>query len=73
MGVMTCNRNGCENIMCDYYSQKYGYICYECFNELLDMGLDANISIFMGSIKPILQSENEDLARTRLEREFVTN
>jgi len=34
MGVMACSRDGCENIMCDRYSEQYGYICGECFNEL---------------------------------------
>jgi protein-arginine kinase activator protein McsA len=37
MGVMACDRNGCENIMCDRLlelkvTQKY--ICNECFEEL---------------------------------------
>jgi len=36
MSVMSCNRKGCENILCDRYSKKYGYICNDCFSELLD-------------------------------------
>lgn len=34
MGVRNCDRLGCENILCDRYSPKYGYICNECFKEL---------------------------------------
>ena len=34
MGVMTCYRAGCYNIMCGNYSSKYGYLCDECKTEL---------------------------------------
>ena len=34
MGVKECSRKGCENIMCDEYSEVTGYICYECKSEL---------------------------------------
>jgi len=34
MSVKRCNRNGCQNVMCDRYSEEYGYICIDCFNEL---------------------------------------
>jgi len=34
MGVMTCSKNGCENIMCSRYADDIGYICYDCFNDL---------------------------------------
>ena len=34
MSVLACNRAGCEHIMCDFYSLAYGYICYECLQEL---------------------------------------
>lgn len=33
MGVMSCNRPKCENIMCHTYIDSVGYICYECENE----------------------------------------
>ena len=36
MGVMTCSKNGCENIMCSRYADDIGYICYECFSDLKD-------------------------------------
>ncbi len=34
MGVKSCDRAGCEHIMCDRHSQKFGYICYYCYQEL---------------------------------------
>jgi len=37
MGVMACFRNGCNNIMCDRYSDEFGYICNDCFSELIDI------------------------------------
>lgn len=33
MGVMTCSRNNCENIMCSTYVSSVGYVCYECQSE----------------------------------------
>jgi len=33
MGVMSCFRKGCENIMCDTYVSGIGYICYDCKGE----------------------------------------
>jgi len=35
MSVMACNREGCDNIMCDRYAHDIGYICNECYQELL--------------------------------------
>ena len=34
MSILACDRQGCENIMCDYYSHTHGYLCYSCLNEL---------------------------------------
>ena len=51
MGVLQCDRYGCENIMCDRLSHKYGYICNECFDELVLLGAGANIEKFMGTEK----------------------
>ena len=47
MGVLACDRNGCENIMCDYYSDTYGYLCWECYNELLEKCDSISIGAFM--------------------------
>ncbi len=38
MSYMQCDREGCENIMCDRYSSQYGYICDKCFKELVASG-----------------------------------
>lgn len=67
MGVIRCNRNGCERIGCDRHSPEYGYICGECFEELVSMGPTANIEAFMDSPKP---ATREDEARARYEAAF---
>lgn len=51
MGVLACNRNGCENVMCDRLSDEYGYICDECFEELCESDNFTNIEDFMKSKK----------------------
>lgn len=33
MGVMSCHRNNCTNIMCDTYIDEVGYICTSCQSE----------------------------------------
>ena len=50
MGVLACDRQGCENIMCNRYSPTYGYICNDCIEELAASG-DMNIQIFMNTPK----------------------
>lgn len=52
MGVLTCNRAQCRNTMCDRHSHEYGYICDECFQELVDFGIGASIEYFMKTEKP---------------------
>lgn len=49
MGVMACARNDCGHILCDHYSSEYGYLCNECFQELVDSPL--TISEFMQTKK----------------------
>ena len=39
MGVMRCHRGDCENVMCERYSDAYGYICYDCMDELVGLGV----------------------------------
>ena len=51
MGVLPCDRVGCDNIMCDRYSHEYGYICNECFNELVSARVGYEIERFMNSRK----------------------
>ena len=53
MGVLACSRRGCENILCGRYSQKFGYICNECFDELVMVDSNkTNVATFMNSEKP---------------------
>lgn len=49
MGAMICSRRGCESVMCDRYSLRYGYICSGCFDELFHLGVGADIRAFMAS------------------------
>lgn len=37
MGVLRCDRKGCENIMCDTYVAGAGYICEDCKEEFAEM------------------------------------
>lgn len=51
MGILACDRNGCDNIMCSRYSNYFGYICYDCFQELRDTKNVLTIGDFMQSEK----------------------
>lgn len=68
MGIMTCNRNGCNNIMCDRHSHEFGYICNDCFDELVKSGPTTDIAQFMGQ-KP--RKVNTDAALARFNVEFL--
>lgn len=70
MGVKTCSRAGCENIMCDRYSEDYGYICYSCFQDLIDSGPETNISSFMNIAKIQDHRNKRRAAEARYEVEF---
>jgi hypothetical protein len=50
MSVLSCTRAGCENIMCDRFSPQHGYLCSECFEELVGMGAEADIYSFLDSV-----------------------
>lgn len=39
MKMNKCNRGNCSHIMCDRYSIRYGYICSDCFSELIKSNL----------------------------------
>lgn len=47
MGMLNCSRRGCSNIMCYRYSPQYGYICDDCFDELVALGSDMDIERFL--------------------------
>lgn len=46
MSVLPCDRQGCENIMCDHYSDEFGYICRECLSELYNLQPTTKNSIY---------------------------
>jgi hypothetical protein len=72
MGVLRCSRGDCENVMCDRVSHNYGYICNECFEELIQWILQGNQDIqdFMGSLKSKNTLFTETRIRKLLEKEF---
>lgn len=49
MSVLACARKGCDNCMCVRYSEKHGYLCNDCFDELVNSGSKTDISSFMNS------------------------
>lgn len=34
MSVLACGRLGCDAVMCDKWSYRFGYICESCLDEL---------------------------------------
>jgi len=73
MGVLSCDRTGCTNIMCDRYSHTYGYICNDCFKELLRLGINSDIRDFMNSTKSDTLMNDEEAAQNRLNNEFLND
>ena len=67
MGVLMCSRKGCKNIICDRYSHVHGYICPDCFNELISLNPES-VGGFMETIKK--GSDLSEDAETKFEREF---
>ena len=57
MGVMQCDRNYCENILCEHHSNDYGYLCNECFQELINSEL--SIDEFIQTRKKSLRKDYE--------------
>lgn len=48
MSVLQCDREGCDNIMCDRFSHnRQEYICNECFAELVRLGPEIDLNDFM--------------------------
>uniref|UniRef100_A0A6M3LGJ1 Uncharacterized protein n=1 Tax=viral metagenome TaxID=1070528 RepID=A0A6M3LGJ1_9ZZZZ len=69
MSLLACDRKGCENIM-DRYSSKYGYICHECFEELVQLGPTTDIKSFMDSVKIETDDKLKRQAEDRFDAEF---
>ena len=53
MGVLKCDRKNCENIMCRYYSVVHGYLCEDCFEELVSSGYKTDVTNFMSDYRKI--------------------
>ncbi len=51
MGVMRCQRGTCSHILCDRYSDVFGYICDDCYDEMVFTGT-TDIEGFMESPEP---------------------
>lgn len=51
MGVLACDRQGCTNIMCYYYSHEFGYLCSSCFEELVELNGRMTVEKFMRTEK----------------------
>ena len=49
MSVMPCSREGCDTVLCERWSNSFGYICYTCFTELVASGVGTDIETFMAS------------------------
>ena len=54
---MSCNRMGCDNIMCDTYVYNVGYVCKECQKEFKVYVKTHNVDAYTeGKIKKELQA-----------------
>jgi hypothetical protein len=67
MSVLACSRRGCPSVMCDRLSHKHGYICHECFEELVALGVKTDIDEFLDSPR---KDANKDAARAYFETIF---
>ena len=70
MGVMPCYRADCKNIMCDRYSEEFGYICSDCFEEMVAAQVE-DIAKFMCTprtkilVKKILRETYEEIFKVK--------
>jgi len=72
MGVMKCDRKGCESIGCRTYIKDVGYICDECIEEfkreLVDSGHDANCvarhAYFLDKLVMFMKTERDYVGHT---------
>jgi hypothetical protein len=69
MSVLQCDRAECENIMCDRFSSQHGYLCGDCFDELLELG-KGRIEDFMKSPKPKEADRQQESYRLYVYRAF---
>ena len=70
MSTNSCDRAGCPSVMCLRRSPKYGFICRECFEELVERGITQDIESFMRTPKPVSCYGKPSDARTFFDEEF---
>lgn len=73
MGVMGCNRQGCRNVMCDRYAMGTGYICNDCFEELLISGIGTCLPEFMDSEPKRIQPDLKEVTYKYWDNIFSRN
>lgn len=54
MGVLSCSRPCCDNIMCDTYIENIGYMCDECIAEFKP--IVENKTVTESDIKVLLEA-----------------
>ena len=74
MGVMSCVRDGCQNIMCDTYINGIGYICYDCQHEFKKYLIEKDIhakteSEYSRALKEFTESEYSRALKEFMETE----
>jgi len=71
MGVLACDRKGCDNIMCDRLSHRYGYICNDCFEELVNrISTQENRGLLVTAIEEFMDSDKYNTNYTP-DRNFI--
>lgn len=62
MGVMSCDRLGCENIMCQRMTPCGNYICWECVSEFQTVmgGRKRTVSKFKKKLEKFLKTRKPD-------------
>lgn len=71
MEVKPCCRKGCVNIACDRHSLDHGYICYECFKELVSLGPTVCINTFMSTEKINTVEDTKRIAKIKYDKIFI--
>lgn len=65
MGVMACARDGCENILCNRYHSGFGYLCDECFEELVNTGMAGVTNLTLGDFYASVKGSHQPKLDTR--------
>lgn len=69
---MTCAVHGCDNMLCQRFSYRYGYICDRHFQQLIDLGPRVNVARFMaGSHRHPADRDQRAIERYNTEFPFI--